>query len=183
MPSFFGITYKGDAEVAARRCVKIKVVNMFWDLAVNNPLAAIEKNSLEYSAQAVLPEFVEEHLKPEDKQVLSTGKGCAICPAEIRESGGFTGITLWDYLQWGGRRDYSRPACFANYVYGGYLWALQLIDSNKHSFPKKTVQEMHRRLRDAHLAANEQRMVKYDVLLCHRCRMPYEGKRCRCDDE
>ena len=178
MPSCLGIQFKGKDEIAGRRCVKIRVVNMLWDLAVEDPISALDDEGLNYAAQAVVPEFVRT-LLPEAEQVLSTGKGCARCPAEIRLKGDFKGLTLWDYLTWGGSSGFDRPGCFASYVHGGYLWASQVMNSNRHSFSKQTVREMRTRLDDAYKAKHVDKAAKFNAVACPFCHA--EMAKCVCD--
>src|ERR1700737_41890 len=114
MPSIFWIKYKGTDEIAARRCAKISAVNMLWGLAVEDPISAIDDQGLNYAAQAVVLEYFQ-NIDPTSRQVLSTGKGCGLYPAKIKTKGDFKGLTLWDYLEWGGSPyfvgpDYKGPA-------------------------------------------------------------------------
>jgi len=178
MPSFMGVKYKGKDEIAARRCVKVRVVNMLWDLAVEDPISAIDDQGLNYAAQVVVPEFVST-LTEESKPVLTTGKGCGQCPNEIRLKGDFKGLTLWDYLVWGGSSGTNRPACFASYVHGGYLWASQVMNSNKHAFPKQTVRDMRARLKVAYDEKRSAKMLKFNAVKCPFCSAAMEA--CTCD--
>ena len=178
MPSVLGVKYKGKDEVAARRCAKIRAVNMLWDLAVEDPISAIDDQGLNYAAQVVVPEFMR-NLPAGNQQALSTGKGCAQCPAEVRDKGDFKGLTLWDFLVWGGSSGADRPACFASYVHGGYVWASQVMSMNKHSFSKQTIREMHARLRVAYEKKCADKLVKFKAVQCPFCQAPMDA--CVCD--
>jgi hypothetical protein len=175
--------YKGKDEIAARRDAKISAVNMLWDLAVEDPISAIEDSGLNYAAQVEVPNYFK-HLDPKSKQVLSTGKGCGTCPTKITAKGDFKGLTLWDYLEWGGSPysvgpDYKGPGCFASFVHGGYLWALQVMENNKASFPKKTIQEMKTRLKNAYEAKCALKMVQHQAVQCPFCKNAMSA--CSCD--
>lgn len=151
-----------EAEINNRREVKRRVVNQLIDLAVQFPACA-DGNGVCWEpgvpAVAINQLWAGISGRPADRLAIRTGKGCGRVPKDVPIESGFHGTTMADFLEWGASDGGKAVDCWGSYITIGYRWAVQIIDSNPHSFPAGSA--LKKRVTDAIAAADAAKRAEW----------------------
>ena len=136
---------KGDAEIRARRDLKIRAVNAICDVADAIPLSASRGNTVHGDGNyvnrrgarlgaALHHEFLSDIglviRTANARQILTTAKGCSSAPREARGSFHYNQPTFYEFLE-----KINDVDCLGSYMEIAWAWAVQIVNRNPHSFP------------------------------------------------
>jgi hypothetical protein len=141
---------KSDAEVSARRDVKIRAVNVICEIADARPMSAargfrIDDGVLLYQMVAGFGSILQ---MAGAQATFRTAKGCKSRPQRAKDSFAYNESNFWEFMQ-----HISRVDCLGSYMEIAWGWAVQIMKANPHSFPADhPTWHVYRKVRAAEIA-------------------------------
>ena len=123
---------KSDAEVSARRDIKIRAINVICALAAVRPMSAAR--GFRVDDPALLHEMVAGFgsilLVPGAEATFRTAKGCRSRPQRAKASFTYNETNFWEFMQ-----HIRTVDCLGSYMEIAWGWAVQIMKANPRSFP------------------------------------------------